>query len=654
MNTLMMAGLLVLTCAAPGRAEETTSATYDGGVRYMDLDSRGSKGQVQEYDGKLYFIGHGDVGVSNQGSRGLFDIQIKDIGSTEENAAINLDFGSSFKGGMSVDKISHRQNMTDYGVIIDSNPTGQAGLYTKIPNTLAITMVEPDKNVLYKRTATEVNLALFSQTNSAQWISAQYWSAVKKGDAIGSYSGGSPSRLRFDRVYVDNTTLDFVLGLGSNVTENGAMSLDLLRREFKDESAVLTYGTGATQQIRPAFPHTQMSAAEMKFRYDVSKKLALTAALTGRQRENLSNGYKMNAAVAAFNAAYKASNKLSLTARLYGRVVEIDETPGYQNWRAQATMPANTHEFDTLIVKGDFAASYRPCEKALLKAGYRMEATHRRDAPSEIFTATTAFYTDGVYRAAGQDANSVANDDVKHIFSAGMKAELPLGVEAEADYKKLYANRAAFVNLPTRSDEASASLFVPLPGHVHASLLGGYLSEGNRIGFTNYHQTRNTYRAGLDWETDNKVFVGADATYETIRYYTEGWLGISSNWPLFASGIQHVPGMGHYQKNTTAGLHGRVNLPKGFAVIGNGSYTWSTIHTPLNITSVNDATMTLRDSTPSDVRIARGAVTVEYTPAKYKSLTARAGYRIDDWVDKYDNSNSGRASVTQVGVSAKF
>ena len=374
--------------------------------------------------------------------------------------------------------------------------------------------------------------------------------------------------------------------------------------------------------------------------------------MTGRQRENLFNQYRFNAAVAAFNAAYKASDKLSLTARFYGRVFEVDENKTFINVVSN-NPPANTHQIDIMTAKGDFSLSYRPVKPILLKAGYLVQVTHRRDAPTEIFGA--AVYSDGTYVYAQQQANSVATDDVKHTFSAGAKAELPLDVEVDADYKKMKANRAAFVNMPIHSDEASLSVNVPLPGHLELYAIAMYLKEHNTIELTNYHLTRNSYRTGLDWEAENRVFVGADASYETTRRTSNGWFGATNALVNPAlTGFEHVNGMYNRQNNTTTGLHARVNLPKGFVVKANGSYTWSTVATPLNMLPRTDPGFALGDITPGDVRIARGGAALEFTPSKYKNLTARASYRVDDWVDKYDSNNSGRASVTQVGVSAKF
>ncbi|MBI5247583.1 MAG: hypothetical protein HY923_10410 [Elusimicrobia bacterium] len=644
MNTLLMTGLLVGLCALPVRAEESASAEYGGGVRYVDLDIKGSKGQVQEYNGKQYFVGEGDLWLNNQGAKGLIDLDFNDIGSGEENGSVHVDLGDWFKASAKLDRMTHRQNMTDFGIIVN-------GQFVKIPTALSKQLFGADTNMLYKRTESEINLAVFDSQNSARWLSLQYWSVYKKGSAPnGLYTGGI---LYFAEASVDNTTNEIALGVGHDVTADGAMSLDLIRREFKDESVIVKFNPAtANQAFRPSLPRTEMTAAEMRFRYNASKDLAFTGALTGRQRENLFNQYRFNAAVAAFNAAYKATDKLSLTARLYGRVFEVDENKTFINVVSN-NPPANTHQLDKMTAKGDFALSYRPVKPVLLKAGYKVEVTHRRDAPAEIFGA--AVYSDGTYVYAGQNANSVATDDVKHTFNAGMKADLPLDIEVDADYKKMKTNRAAFVNMPTQGDEASLTVNVPLPGHLELYAMALYLKEHNAIELTNYHLTRNAYRTGLDWEAENRVFVGADASYETTRRTSNGWFGATNALVNPAlTGFEHVGGMYNRQNNTTTGLHARVNLPKGFVVKANGSYTWSTVATPLDMQPRTDPGQFLGDITPGDVRIARGGAALEFTPAKYKHLTARASYRVDDWVDKYDSNNSGRASVTQVGVSAKF
>lgn len=404
-----------------------------------------------------------------------------------------------------------------------------------------------------------------------------------------------------------------------------------------------------------------MTGVESKWRYDVNKKLSLTGALTGRQRENMVNLYKFNSGVAAFNAAYRATNKLSLTAKTYVRYFEIDENASFRGLYNGAL--GNSHEFDKLQARGEFLASFRPIEKVHTKAMYKVELNHRRDAPTEAFNLTTVF-ADGLVVPAGVGSNNLSNQDIKHILKLAAAVHLPLDAELEGEYTKLYANRPAFINLPTRKDEFGANLHVPLPAHVELSLGGTYSKERNADEATNYHMSRNAYRAGLDWEKNNKLFVGVDGSYEVIKYNTEQYYQASNN-PGTAGTTINVPHEGgalNRQKNTTLGAHGRVTCPKGFVILGNGSYTWSVAQNPVNFgwtaaqaaTQFTPAGTFVNDIMPSEVRVARGTLGMEYTPEKFKNLTARASYTVTDWVDKVDSYNSGRASIAQLGASMKF
>lgn len=644
MRTHIASGLILLCLAPFARAEEASDAAYGAEVRFVDLDTRGSKGQVMEYDGKLYRGAHGDAWVSNQGSAWLVDMDFKDIGSGEESASVRLDYKSRLKMRALYERMTHRQNMTDFGIIIN-------GIFHTIPRNLSLTLFTHDLDMQYKRAVTEIGIDWFYDPERyARWISFQYWSALKRGTTPnGYYTGGI---LYFREANVDNETHEFALGMGRELGDKGAMNLDVVQRSFKDTSQIIRFGN-ATSAVRPHMPTLHMTAAELRWRFNPNRDLAMTGALTGRERLNADSLYKLRAAVAAFNASYRATEKLSLTSRLYWRYVEIDENIGFRNF-VNNNPPANTSQFDKLTAKGDFAASYRVLEKLLVKAGYKVELNHRRDAPAEQWN-THAYYADGTHVMAGSQANSVAGEDVKHIGIVGAKAELPLGIEADAEYQRLSANRAAFVNQPTQADTASGELNIPLPAKLSLYLNTQYLRERNGVQHTQFHHTRNSYRAGLDWEAAAKAFFGADFSYEISRYNTEGWFGATGGNPTPAlSGFEHVPGMYNRQANTTAGLHGRFNLPKGLVLRSNGSYTWSTVATPLRIMPKTDPGLTLGDITPGEVRIARGKVELEYTPTRYKHLTARASYRIDDWVDRIDPNNSGRASYTQVGVSAKF
>lgn len=667
MNRLMLAGLLAGLCAAPGRAEDNATV----GARYVNLDSKHNKQQALEYDGKLYYGGHGDVSVGNQGELGLFDFSLKDIGSREEDMSFNLDYKSTFKASAKWENMHHRMNPTRTGQIINGvwQPNsliltgGQR--FTSVTGSPVDFNQDPNRyNFMFKRSESEVNVGLFSPENSARWLTAQYWSV----DKTGSRYVNTATNL-IGEANVDNSQVNLTLGLGTNIKENAAVSLDLIRADFVDNANVvlITPTVPTSAPLLPQWPRHQMTAVESKWRYKVSNKFTLNGALTGRQRENLVNNYKFNAGVAVLNAVYKASSKLALAAKTYLRYTEINENLGYQSFVKDAAHGnplglGNTHEFDKLTVRGEFEANYHPCEKFHGKAVYKVELNHRRDAPSEDFILDTT-YADGLVVPAFTRSNNLSNDDVKHVMEIAGTVELPLGAELEGQYKKLYANRPAFINMPTRQDEVGAQFMMPLPAHVEFTLGGTYSKERNANEASNYHMTRNTYRTGLDWEGAGKVFAGVDGSYEIIRYNSENYYQ-SSNLPGTVLGptinAPHEGGALNRQRNTTLGAHGRVNLPKGLVILGNGSYTWSVVQNPVNFgwtaaqAASHPAGTFVNDIMPSDTRIARGTLGMEYTPEKLQNLTARASYSITDWVDKVDSFNSGRASIAQVGASMKF
>lgn len=678
MTRFMMAALLLAVSVLPANAAGTYDATV--GARYIDLDFKGNRGQVQEYDGKLYKGAHGDVSVSNQGDLGLFDISLKDIGSTEENGYLNLDYKSFLKMSAKWENMHHRQNFSPAGIVIDGVYT--VNPYVQFPN------MESTQNLMIRRTETELKAILSDPANNARFLAAQYWSVEKAGTTAAKHSGnGTPlpvgqgetdnnrtNQPFVDPAAVDNTKTDLSVGLGTDIKEDGAISLDVVRSEFKDASTEVQNSTGGIittggrqDILKPNTGDQQMTGAEAMFRYDAGKDLALTGAFTGRQRENLMTKYKMNAAVAAFNAAYKASQKLSLTARLYARVVEIDENTGYIFTPNQLNRPASRaartgqgNQLDKTTVRAEMIANFRPVEKVNLKAAYKFELTHRRDAPSLQYpqgpgaTQGFAYYFDGTTLVRNQYNNDVAKEDIKHTVKLSGKVELPLGMEVEGDYQRMQATRPAFVNAPSWQDDMKATLTAALPADLMFTLMGGYVRERNtRSPLSQYNAQLRTYRTGLDWAGSSKGSFGADASYEKNLSRTNAWLG---NGAATSAGtnsyVEH--GMLTSQRNTTAGVHGRVNCPKGFVVMGNGSYTWSVVQVPTSINNTASTWRTINDYAPSEVRIARGTVALEYTPERLKNLTARASYTVSDWVDKIDAANSGRASVTQLGASMKF
>lgn len=646
MPRLVMSALLLAASVLPASA----AGTYEASVaaRYIDLDFRGSRGQVQEYDGKLYRGAHGDVSVSNQGTEGLFDFRMKDIGSTEEEAALNVDHKSGLRMSGKFQNMHHRQNYQRVGEVHD-------GVW--IPKlSIDLRGVTEAQELVMRRTEAEVNLGVVSPENAARYLMAQYWGVEKSG--VRSWSLTGNPNIQRTAVSVDNTIHAVTLGMGTNIKDDGAVSLDIVRSEYNDVTPKLgTPSSGSQSSItggvlkRPE-GRQDMTAGEFKFRHDASKNLSLTGAFTGRLRDNLQTQYKHRSAVGALNAAYRAGSKFSLLAKLYLRAYEVDENQGYRPSKDAplAQISVNTHQMDKTTVRGELIANFRPVEKVKLKAAYKLEVTNRRDAPNQVY-ARDRFFSDGQF--LGPANNEVARNDTRHLVTLGAKVELPFGIEADAEYKKLRANQAAFVGMANLSDEANAALMVPLPLHLGLTIEGSYLEEENNVTtWTNYSQVRNNYRAGLDWSGSDKGSFGGDISYEAIRYFSELYFGSGGTTFAPTTVAYHASPMNR-QLNTVYGVHGRVNCPKGFVVLGNGSYTRSTVTTPIRYT-YGSGVGTVTDFTPSNVNIARGTAAVEYTPEKFKDLTARASYTVHDWVDKFDGNNSGRASIAQVGAKMKF
>jgi hypothetical protein len=657
MPRLVMAALLLAASVLPAHAAGTYEATV--GARLIDLDFRGSRGQVQEYDGKLYRGAHGDVSVSNQGSEGLFDFSMKDIGSTEEEAALSVDHKSGFRLNGKFQNMHHRLNYIRVGEI-------HGGVW--IPKLdIQLLRVTENQELVIRRTESELNFGFVSPENAARFLVARIWNVEKSGVMSWSLTG-TPNILR-TAVAVDNTKRDISLGLGTNIKEDGAMSLDLIRSEFIDAAEKIASPVdgavaGSSDNggvLKRQNGRQNMNAAEIKFRHDVSKNLAVTGAFTGRQRENMYTQYKFNAVVGALNAAYRASNKLSLVAKLYLRAYEVDENRGYFPASERAATAARYlnvtwDQTNKMATRAEFTANYRPVEKVNVKAAYKLEVNLRKYPGKQIYSASR-WFSDGYF--VNEDWNNeTARYEARHTFTVGTKVDLPLDAEIEGQYKKMVSNRGAFVNSPTLSDEASGSLNLPLPLHLDMTLEGGYLKEKNNVArFINYSQTRNTYRAGLDWTGSNRAFFGADVSYESIRNFQELFFGSGDASEFTTAGTAFHESVMTKHVNKTVGVHGKVICPKGFVVMGNGSYTDSTVSTPMHYryqVAQTPGAQIVNDFTPSNVNIARGSVSVEYTPEKLKSLTARAGYSISDWVDRFDSLNSGRASVAQVGAAYKF
>ncbi|MBI3297165.1 MAG: hypothetical protein HYZ75_03310 [Elusimicrobia bacterium] len=641
----LAAAAVLLGGAVPAQAYQYG---WLAGVRAVDLDVRGTRGQVQEYDGKYYKGVHGDLGFWNAGSFGLFDFSAKDLGSTEEAVNVRFDRSNGFKVSGKWETMHHRLNLIQAGVISNGQYFGPTG------STLAT--ITPADELVMRRTESELNVSKTSLVDPRHRLAVQYWRADKYGSSAFSAGPRGGSNIMIGRINIDNTTEDVTVSVGVGAGADSQVTVDLVRNEFTDRAAVVARetGTAATSALggllKPHYSDSEMTAAELRFRTDVRDNLAVSGAFTGRRRHAVQNDMSNDFAVATVNAAYRPSKKLSVLGKVYFRGNQVRETQGIKRSLAEAN-PPNRHQIDKNHLRTDLSATYRATQRVTVKGSYRLELINRRDP--RTYTIGSGFFFDGTFFPMNAWRSEVAGQETRHVLTGQAKAALPLGIEAEATLKRLQANRPAFVNQPNQQDDASAGLTVPLPADLTLSLLANYIQERNKTHSfdRNYSSLRNTYRAGLDGALFNKVFFGADGAWDNVRYFAD--VGFASPAAAFPTNNYREAGMNNRQTNTTAGLHARANLPKGFVVSGNGSYTWSDVSTPM---TYRNAALgyTIDDYTPYDIRIARGTMAVDYTPLSYDSLTARVSYSIQDWVDKIDNANSGRVSISQVGLTAKF
>jgi hypothetical protein len=644
-----MTGLLLAAAALPAAAAETgTSYSGGAGARYVDLDHRGSLGQVYEYNGKTYKYAHGDLWLSREGEKGLFDFGVFDIGSAEENGFFQGDYKDSVRLRAKYDSMHHRADLVRTGIIIN-------GAWTPTSH-FTVEQLPAGQELLFKRSQTDVSLDVFDPADPAKFLSAEYFMAEKRGQ-----SEARGTNVVVGVADVNNTKHEMTLGAGTSIRQNAAAAIEVVRSEFEDKAnAVNPLSTGGI--LRPNYPRQSMTGGAVKFRYQAGKRLALTGALTANDWENLTNQYHRKTVVGSLNAAYRRDAKLTLTARAYLRAFQVDENQEFKALR-NGTTPGQGNQLDKTTLRGDLLANYKATDKLRFNAGYRIEYNNRRDAEAGPLATAARFWLtpSGVYQAQpGEIVTKIAHNDVKHILTVGARAELPLGIYADGSYKRLQATEAALANQFERMDDANLSVTAPLPKDVELTLMAGYLNGASHMAPFNHAETRNTYRASFDWMLTNRVSFGADASYESIRTVGDDFLGQGATTaagvtPANAGAVQWKQEVTHAQRNKVAGARGRFELPKGFVVKGDGYYTWMTVRAPLQWPLVNMPGLTrVDDWSPRDIRVARGGATVEYTPPKYRNLTARASYRVDDWVDKTDSNNSGRASVGELGMSAKF
>jgi len=668
MNLILIAGCLAGLLAAPARAQSgSESGVYEShaDAAFVNSDNQGNRGLVQEYDGHNSNMSSfaGRLGISFAGlvrpsSTPLyFSAGTAWQDSFDGDAAYELGIGSALRMSGDYESMIHRQPFIRSGIMLrgttgTSYPNGGQPLDGFRANPTITDKGAFGSDLFIQRQTYDIRNEFSLPTGFPSSVFLDYWNANKKGKTPARYPSANAGIGE-----VDNTTQDYAAGAAVEAGNDAGAVYQHTYRTFKDD-ARLTYYTG-TRPVKPRLQDLHWNANELKFRCTPSQTMAFTGFLSNKDRNNDFNGYIARAYTGSLAAAYNPYKDLALTARLYARGTMIKENDQTRDLYNQSL--GDQDELDKNTWRGELSGRY-VMGPVRLKGGYKLEYNQRRGASALVDSGNvylrSAFYQDGVVIASDTSRNALATQDTKHILSADAAIELPLDMEIEADAKRMMTNRPVFEALPNWQDEAGVTLSVPLPKNFMLFTQMNYLEERNTVS-TLGHSSRfeDTYLVGASW-AGKIVMTGVDFSHENSRTQSEGWWGDYNTGTNWLTNLYHEPGMRYLNKNDELSAHARVKLPKGFAVSGRGAYGRSTGSVPVNLTVVRTIAGTdlgsVTDFAPSDVRITRLSFGIDYVPGKYDNLSARADYRVDRWTDKYDDLNSGRVNIAELGVSAKF
>lgn len=643
-----LTAILILAAAVPSSAQTAANYSAVSRVRFLDLNYGGNKDFVQEYDGRQNSGMEADMEVAGVKGGTFLDFSLSGINGPSYGGYLDVNFSPSLRVKGDFSNLVHRPAYRTTGLIED-------GFFVEHGS---MTVVNQSKRPggLFNRTESEAQVIYSVPGGNARMVGG-YWQEYEAGTTYNRYYSST-----VNIGYVDRQTSDVSLGVNSGLT-GGAISADLTHRRFVDSA---DYNGVVLATTAPRAPDFKMNLTEVRFRSGADAVIPVAGALSARVRTNTENSYTSHAYTATLGANYKPTKKTYISARAYGRTVGIDENRSFiirygATTKAWGESGGPRAQIDRYNLAGDLKARYQFSDKLSFKAGYKYENNYRKNGTAPELSNEGGYgdnkngimrYYDGITFSTGAHHNVPAVQDTRNTASAGFAVSLPHDMELEGGYTKMTANRAVFNGTSDDSNRVDASLVVPLPARLTFIVSAGYAAEKNKRDAQNKMKSRqNSYQTAIEWAGNSRFSAGADYAYEQNSTHADNYWGYSS------TGMIHIPQAFSRYENNVVGCHARWELAGGFSLSGNGSYVISRgqLTDNQNVLGVANklAGAEVRYA-PTDMRIARGAVTLAYVLPGNKDITGRLGYSRDHWIDKVFNMNSGWASTVNMMVSAKF
>lgn len=652
--------ILMLAAAMPSYAGDYTAEST---VRVRTMDhSNGELGLIQEYDGHRNKNGvEGDLQFTGSTSFGYLDLGANDLGYGEGGVYLGMNLGRyvAIKGKMTT--LTHRQPFIKSTIFVNSVATNTA---SDLPLTTVRNNAQAPNLFSFKRVEGDLRAAFTCPTTMDRKITGSYWQEREYGDTPARYYSMS-----LNQAFIDRTTKEWGAGINSAIGE-GAVAVGFNQRRFEDHAQLVQddQSKEVTPNPYPLIgnvtpkvyarihgPTQKMDLYSAMYRSGADAVVPMTVSLSERVRRSEYNGYVSNTHSGTLGAAYKPTKKSSLNARVYARTTGVYEDTTFRDDRGRYWWGSDLEpSIDRYNLSGDITGRYEYSQKLSFKAGVKYENNYRRHTPDASFEAGRAsWFSDGTYFPLGYHNGTTASQDTRYTYNAGVDASLPYDAELGAGYSKMLANRAVYNGLADDEDKVDATLTVPLPHKLTFAGSVGYSAEKNKGNWhmINRHMRQKTYQAALEWAGtklpySSEISAGTDYTYERNTTRADQYYGFDKA-PV--DNAVHLTQAVYRNTNNTVGYHATLELPKGFSLTGQGSYTIAQGERP----SILSPTENIRN-TPTDIRIARDSVRLKYLPARYKYLSSSLGYRRDIWIDKYSAWENGWVKVVDLEVSAKF